>query len=432
MGHPHERRNLASLAAYMVALRVSWIFKTESVFIPALLDTLTAPLSAGAGGAGWVQGFLPLLNRCGQSLPPLLYADALRDRPLKKWSVWATTLGMALPFAALSGLLWAWGDGFAGAGAVVVFLTLYTLFFTATGLNQLGFSTLQAKLIPPVRRGRLIAAGGVLGSLAAVTVAYAYLAGWHAAGPGSFALPFAATAAGMLASSAIVLSVREDRDVPPAGVKPRFSVRAQFAEAAAVVRTDPAFRRVAGVGCLFVTAQLVFPHHVPLFRARFGAGALPLVDLVVAQNVGAGLFSVTLGRLADARGNRLAARVCLCGVAAVPPLALWLASAGSPRWLVGLFFLLGLTPVAFKTITNYTLELAPRERHPRYVSTLKLCMAVPFLLAVPVGALIDAVGHRPVYLAVAGCVAAGVALTFFSPEPRHAATDASGAGPAAD
>ena len=416
----------------MVALRVSWIFKTESVFIPALLDTLTAPLvgngAAGAGGAGWVQGFLPMLNRAGQSLPPLLYANALRDRPLKKFSVWATTLGMALPFGALAGVLWVWGDGFAGAGAVVVFLTLYGLFFAATGLNQLGYSTLQAKLIPPARRGRLIAAGGVLGSIAAVTVAYGYLAGWRAAGPGSFALPFAATAAGMLASSAIVLLVREDRDEPAAGTKPRFSVRRQFAEAAAVVRTDAAFRRVAGVGCLFVCAQLVFPHYVPLFRARFGAGALPLVDLVVAQNVGAGLFSVALGRLADARGNRLAARVCLCGVAAIPPLALVLASADSPRWLPGLFFLLGLTPVTFKTVTNYTLELTTPANHPRYVSTLKLCMAVPFLLAVPVGALIDAVGRRPVFLAVAACVAAGAVLTGFSPEPRRGAAGGGGAG----
>ena len=408
-----------------MALRVSWIFKTESVFMPALLDTLTAPLvgNGGGGGAGWVQGFLPMLNRAGQSLPPLLYANSLRDRPLKKRSVWATTLGMALPFAALAAALHAWGDRFAGAGAVAAFLALYGLFFTATGLNQLGFSTLQAKLIPPARRGRLIAAGGVLGSAAAVTVAYGYLGDWRAAGPASFAAPFAATAAGMLVSSALVLLVREGRDEPSAPEKPRrFSVRAQFAEAAAVVRSDADFRRVASVGVLFVTAQLVFPHYVPLFRGRFGAGGLPLVDLVVAQNVGAGLFSVLLGRLADARGNRLTARVCLVGIACLPPAALLLAGLDSPRWLVGLFFLLGLTPVTFKTVTNYTLELTEPANHPRYVSTLKLCMAVPFLLAVPVGALIDAAGHGPIFLTVAGLVAGGCGLTFFAPEPRGRAS----------
>ncbi|MEM9702596.1 MAG: hypothetical protein AAF907_09145, partial [Planctomycetota bacterium] len=134
-----ERRNLATLAAYTVALRVSWIFKTESVVIPALLDTLTAPLvgpgaTAAGTGAGWVQGFLPLLNRTGQSVPPLIYADSLRDQRLKKRSVWATTLGMAGPFAGLAILLGALGDRFAGPAAVAGFLLLYALFFAATGL----------------------------------------------------------------------------------------------------------------------------------------------------------------------------------------------------------------------------------------------------------------------------------------------------------
>ena len=432
-----ERRNLATLAGYVVALRVSWIFKTESVVMPALLDTLTAPLlTAGgaggtAGGAGWVQGFLPLLNRAGQSVPPLLYADSLRDRPLKKWSVWATTLGMAAPFAALSGLLWALGDRFAGAGAVVGFLALYALFFTATGLNQLGFSTLQAKLIPPARRGRLIAAGGVLGSVAAVSLALGFLAGWRAGGPGSFAALFAATAGGMVLSSGLILFAREEPDEPSAtralpgggnrknGRARRFRPGRPFAEAAAVLRTDPDFRRVAAVAVLFVTAQLAFPHYIVLARRAHGAGNLPLILFVAAQNVGAGLFSVAVGWVADRRGNRLAVRGCLAGIAALPPLALVLTRVEDPRALAVLFFLLGLTPVTFKAVTNWTLELTAAANHPRYVSTLKLCMAGPFLLAVPVGAAIDAAGHGPVFGVVSLLVACGCGLTFLAPEPRR-------------
>lgn len=419
VGEATERRNLATLAAYTVSLRVSWIFKTESVVMPALLDTLTAPLTGGAG-AGWVQGFLPLLNRAGQSVPPLLYADGLRDRPLKKWSVWATTLGMAAPFAALAALLGGLGDRFSGAAGVAGFLVLYAAFFAATGLNQLGFSTLQAKLIPPARRGRLIAAGGVLGSAAAVTVAFGFLADWRADGPGSFALPFAATAVGMFVSSGLVTLVREAPDEPdPAAAGRRFSVSGQLRDAAAVLRTDARFRRVAAVACLFVTAQLAFPHYIVLARAAHGEGNLPLIWYVAAQNVGAGLFSVVIGWVADRRGNRLAVRVCLLALATLPPAALVLTRLPDPHALSALFFLLGVTPVTFKAVTNWTLELTDPARHPRYVSTLKLCMAAPFLLAVPVGALIDAVGHRPVFLCVAGLIAAGAALTWWAPEPRQ-------------
>ncbi|MFH5805716.1 MFS transporter, partial [Alienimonas sp. DA493] len=420
-----ERRNLATLAAYTVALRVSWIFKTESVVMPALLDTLTAPLTT-VGGAGWVQGFLPLLNRTGQSVPPLLYADSLRDRPLKKWSVWATTLGMALPFAVLAVLLWTLRDRFAGTAAVAGFLALYGLFFAATGLNQLGFSTLQAKLIPPSRRGRLIAAGGVLGSFAAVSVAYGFLAGWRAESPASFAAPFAATAAGMLVSSTLVLFVREAPDEAAGNRGGRgFSVRGQVREAATVLRSDRNFRRIAAVACLFVTAQLVFPHYIVLAREAHGAGNLPLILFVAAQNVGAGLFSVAVGWIADRRGNRLAVRACLAGLASLPPSALILVRLEDPRLLAVLFFLLGLTPVTFKAVTNWTLELTEPENHPRYVSTLKLCMAAPFLFAVPVGAFVDVAGHGPAFLGVAGLVATGCGLTWLAPEPRRFFTELS-------
>jgi hypothetical protein len=352
----------------------------------------------------------------------MLYADSLRDRPLKSWSVWATTLGMAAPFAALSVLLWQWGDRFVGSAAVVAFLTLYGLFFVATGLNQLGFSTLQAKLIPPARRGRLIAAGGVLGSVAAVTIAVVYLRGWHATGPGSFAAPFAATAVGMLISSCLVLLVREPRDERGDGSDnggPGFSVGRQLREARSVLLTDARFRRVAAVACLFVTAQLAFPHYIVLVRLRHGAGELPLVLFVAAQNVGAGLFSVGVGWIADRRGNRLAVRCCLAALAALPPLALVLTRLDDPRAAAALFLLLGLTPVTFKAMTNWTLELAAPRDHPRYVSTLRLCMAIPFLFAVPAGILVDAAGHQPVFLTVAGLVAAGCGFTWFAPEPRR-------------
>jgi len=115
----------------------------------------------------------------------------------------------------------------------------------------------------------------------------------------------------------------------------------------------------------------------------------------------------------------LAVRGCLAGLALLPPLALVLTQFDDPHALIALFFLLGLTPVTFKAMTNWTLELTAPENHPRYVSTLKLCMAVPFLLAVPAGALIDAVGHGPVFAGVAALVATGSGLTLVAPEPRR-------------
>lgn len=58
-----EPHNLLALSAYSVLLRFAWIFKTESVIIPAFLDSIA--------GAGWLRGCLPVLNRFGQSMPPI-------------------------------------------------------------------------------------------------------------------------------------------------------------------------------------------------------------------------------------------------------------------------------------------------------------------------------------------------------------------------
>ena len=305
------------LAAYTVAMRVGVIFKTQSVVMPAFLAAIAGP--------GWVQGFLPMLNRWGQSVPPLFAADALRDRPLKRRWVWATTLGMSAAFAALAAVLAVRGDAFRGPGAVAAFLTLYGAFFVATGLNDLGFSTLQAKLIRPSRRGELVAAGGIVGSLVAVTAAVTYLRDWRATGPGDFVAAFAAAAGAMALAGLIVLAVREPADRPGPG---RRRFRASVGEARAVLRDDGRFRRIAAVAVLFVTAQLLFPHYVPLAAGRFGGGALPLTEYVIAQNLGAGLFSVLLGRLADRFGNRLTVRLSLGAAAAVPVAALLAAPRG--------------------------------------------------------------------------------------------------------
>ena len=64
---PRERRNLLLLALHQIVFRIGWIFKTESVIMPAVLDQLS--------GAGWLRGCMPVLNRFGQSVPPVFLAD---------------------------------------------------------------------------------------------------------------------------------------------------------------------------------------------------------------------------------------------------------------------------------------------------------------------------------------------------------------------
>ena len=54
----HEPRNIACLVTYQVVARMGWIFKTETVIMPAVLDACVA--------SGMLRGFLPVLNRVEQ------------------------------------------------------------------------------------------------------------------------------------------------------------------------------------------------------------------------------------------------------------------------------------------------------------------------------------------------------------------------------
>jgi hypothetical protein len=58
-----EARNMLAIAAYQIAVRIGWIFKTETIIMPAVLDAVAE--------AGVLRGLLPVLARFGQSLPPL-------------------------------------------------------------------------------------------------------------------------------------------------------------------------------------------------------------------------------------------------------------------------------------------------------------------------------------------------------------------------
>ena len=94
------RKNFLNITVYQILLRVGWIFKTESAIIPAALDSI--------GASGWIRGCLPMLNRIGQSLPPLLAWPFIKSaRRQKRWLM-CTTLLMGLLFCLLGGI-WIFG-----------------------------------------------------------------------------------------------------------------------------------------------------------------------------------------------------------------------------------------------------------------------------------------------------------------------------------
>lgn len=408
-----QPRNFIVLAAQQILLRIAWIFKTETVIMPAFVDSIAGP--------AWVRGFLPVLNRMSQSVVPAMLAGPLARKPKKKSWLVAANMLMGLPFIALA-LLWMQFSTTRPEWLAVVFLILYSVFFAVNGTNILVFGVLQGKLLRPQVRGRLLGVSGFAGSFGAVLAAWWLLPGWLERPDGGFGLIFTFTGVGFIISGLCGLFLAEAPDAPePIAENPQ----SQFAEVRSAIRETPDFRRLIVVAMLIMTVQLLFPHYQALAREELGAEHSEMWFWVVVQNAAVGVFSWFAGWIADRRGNRLAIVTQTFCAAFTPLLAVTLVNiepAAGRRlyWLV--FVMLGFTPVTMKTLINYTLELTPRDRHPRFLSTLHLSLAVPFLTSPLFGYVIDLVGFEPVFVFTSGLIALGAALAMRLPEPRHQLT----------
>jgi MFS family permease len=407
---PAELRNFILLTAYQVVLRTGWIFKTESVIMPAVLDQLS--------GAAWMRGWLPLLNRFGQSIPPVLSAGAIDAQPKKKWAFAASTALMAGVFAALTSI-WYVPGGAKAAWTPYLYLGLYSLFFAAIGVNNLVLNTIQGKLIRTTRRGRLLLVSNIFGSITAIASALLLLPLWLTPASADFASIFGFSTLLFAASSAMAWLLVEEPDH-----RPHFRHRPwreAFGSAWAVFRKDANFRRLSLVTAIFGASMVLFPHYQAIGHEQLGLDWTNLMWWVVIQNVGTALFSVPAGPIADRHGNRIVIQLLMLGVGGAPLLALVLANLGEvgAAWYHWVFALVGLTPVGIKTLNNYVLEISEPEEHARYLSAQSLCLASPIVLAPLTGLVMDLVGFELVYLAVAMLMLVGFCLSFSLVEPRH-------------
>lgn len=404
----YHRHNFFVVVVYQVILRCGWIFKTESIVMPAVFLSL--------GAQGWLRGFLPAISRFGMCVPPLLLASRIGAVPRKKWLVFVCTGMMAACFLTLA-VTWkvvplktSW--------LPALFLAVYALFFVAVGVNNLVGNTIQGKLIKVKSRGRLLKLANFWGAAFAIVLAGLLMPGWLKGENGSFQWIFAFTGICFVIAAFCVFQLKEHPD----GFQQRAGqTRRSLGELLAPLRQDPPFRRLCLVGGLFSFSVMLFPHYQPMAEAELEFTLKSLVLWVMVQNAGTGLFSLIVGPIADRHGYRLVLRMLLIVVASTPLLAITLAKsslgAGGGYWSV--FVLVGLTPVVMKTLHNYTLEMASSADHTRYLAIMSLSISGPLMVSPVAGFLIDRFNYPPVFIGVALVVSIGWLLTFTLLEPRH-------------
>jgi hypothetical protein len=327
---------------------------------------------------------------------------------------------MTLSLLALSGI-WAVRGARGANWMPLAFLVVYAMFFISTGVNQLSFNTLQGKLVEAARRGRLMLVTNTFGSVGAIALVMLLLPRWLSGEEGQFdwVFGFSACCFAFAALQALVLAEPSDDYHQP---DTRISQR--FVDVWLTLRRDAKFRRLAVIASLFGVSVMLFPHYQALARGdRMEISLRHVIGWLVVQNAGTALFSLVIGPLADWRGNRLVLRITLLAVCGAPIVALALSHIGPPGrpWFPLVFLLVGLTPVTMRTLHNYTLEMSSPEDHPRYLSTITLCMAAPILFSPLAGVLIEieTIGFDTVFCGITCVVLTGWAMTFGLIEPRH-------------
>lgn len=411
-----DSKTLASIVLHQALFRCAWIFKTESVLMPAFLDTLT--------GSGFIRGLLPPLNRFCQSFVPLLLSGHLQRAPLKSAWLARTTLLMGCPFL-LIGTIEHFRTGPASSWFAAVFLLAYATFFCLHGTNLATYNTLQGKLIPANQRGRLMMWVGYLGSPSAVLLAWWLLQKWTMATPPRFDLIFLFTGATFVTASFAARLIKETPD-HSTELKQKGSVFAErFSAAWSAFQSDRHLRRLCGLSAMFASSQMLFPHYQALGRAIEGYEGRMLMIWVVGQNVSAAVFSWISGWNADRRGTRSSLRGLLFAAIFAPWLALLFNQFSSAGWYWVTFAWLGTVPVAYRMQLNYVLELTDRSQHPIYVSTAVISMAMPMLLSPLVGAWIQQTSFLIPFACVSVVVAGAWVMSLLMIEPRHCSPEES-------
>ena len=197
--YPHEKRNLIVFALNQIVMRLGWMFKSESVVIPAFIDVYTS--------SGTIRGLLPLILRIGQSLPQFLIAQRITRMPKQQGFFIFTGFGFAIPWFVLSSILSL--THWSGSIVVAIFLVLCTLHWLMVGCNHLANGTIQGKLISPEKRGRLLAYSNIIGCTLAIGIAIYLLPRWLSENNPRYEVLFGATAIAFGVAASVSFGFKE-------------------------------------------------------------------------------------------------------------------------------------------------------------------------------------------------------------------------------
>ena len=398
---PHYRWNFTAFVVDYASFLIAFGFVSSISVLPAFVRQLTASAP--------LIGLASTIFNLGWTLPQLATAQLIKDRPRKKPFFY-----IGVPFRAtlfvIAGALWA-GLAARPAAMLVLFFLCLGLFALSDGFISLSWFEIMARVIPPKKRGLLVAVSQFTGGLAGIGVGI--LVGLILGGrpfPYSYALLFTLAGIAMIPSTIALLLIRE----PPPEEESGTATQARGNWLQPLVR-DRDFRRLMVCRILVGMTSLATPFYVSHAADVVNLPESIIGRFVIATTVGSLASSVVFGYLSARSGTRLIVRLSSVVALTVPLLALlihlagfdWLAQA-YPVVYVGI----GISTSAWMLgFTNYMLEIVPPATRPAYVGLGNTLMGLMAVVPALGGWLLEATSYTVLFATAAAVASAGALLT---------------------
>lgn len=402
----------------------------QTNFAAIVLNGLFFPTAGKILGAGllltWFLNELTSSAIAVASLVPIQYGAALLAQPwIGQWmsgrpkrAVYYRNQALvrACVWIAL-GIVVLATDGSA-ALLLVVFFAVVVIDAVAAGVGNIAFSDTLARTIPRALRGRARGGRGMAGAVIAGTAGILiYQLVSPESGLGAFALLFG-IAGVCYGIGGLTFGVIVEPNAAAAADDDRKSLRARIRE----VITTPGYTRFLAVQTLLIPATLGLTFFGLFARREFQLDLKALGLLVVSDALAPFVGNWLWGKWADTLGNRWVLTLSAVVSLAAPLLALlaaWQGRDWSHALVLAAFgaivFSLGAASAGVDLASkNFILELAPDNAHrPVYIAVNDTLVALPTLLLIGGGLVIDRAGFTPVFIAIATCsvVAALLART---------------------
>jgi MFS family permease len=413
---PFVPRNFWAWVGYQFFYRVGWQFKMEATMVAGLISFLTTDPRT--------LGFFTTINTLGRQSAPLLVAPQVaraiykRNALLLFWGAavacWlALTVFLWLPVARNRDL------------ALYIFGVCYSLFFIFLGSSSVAQGALLGKIIPATMRGRAMAVGmGLSGAInvGGILILFQLVRGDRFPAPQNYALAFSVTVACFLAATATLLAIREWPSRPSGGAT---SLRASLRYVTRLARENRNLRLLMLVNVAVAVGSSLLQFYTAYWRRSFPGGHFPEAAIVVAtvfQVFWQSLSSAILGRVSDARGNRVVICSLLWVEACVPLTAMALGTIPVLRgpWnFLAVYTLIGIRFPVYQLLVNYLLEVVPLDEQAMglgAVNTIQILTApAPLLL----GFLAARLGYPAAFLTAALFLVFAALAALRLDEPRR-------------